>query len=247
MTTNQQKNDELAHLEKAFQLLCISEYSVIDKVNERPDFLIKIDDEIIGIEVTDLYRDFGFGSSAKSQKDFPIICKEVISKYNKINGIPVLFFFFFDGNMHTNNRRKSIEKLCTFVHLHIHNYLPGGFSGKEAIDLEIPDSIKIDLPFLYSIMVRPTEKPEAIGTFGTFFDSTPPPHEIFEMAIRKKEGHIAKYKERCEKIWLLITLPSLTLSADYILQLNKGINIPHKFDAAYILDAHHDRVQVINK
>jgi len=99
VTTNNQKERELVQLKKAFRLLEITNYEVIDSENESPDFLVNIDGNLIGIEVTEIYREFVDGNAAKTESDLGIIVEEAIKIYNEKKGVSFSFSFGFNGNI----------------------------------------------------------------------------------------------------------------------------------------------------
>lgn len=244
MTTEAQKSSELVHLEKAFRLLGITDYSIIDKENESPDFLVEILGKIIGVEVTCLYRDLDKGNSAKVQSDLPKIVEDTINFYNKKNGFPFVFAFGFDGKLAINNTRNEIaKKLGNFLYEYTKRHFPYGTNQYQDIVFRHAD--REIFPFLNFIMVQPTDKPKSLGFLVSGFNSMPASESILEETIRKKEVLIPKYMERCSEIWLLLTLPSMNLAADYALTEEGIIKISNQFDAAYVFDEYMDKIQTI--
>lgn len=245
MTTSQQKELELAHLVKALKLLGFMDYSIIDKDSESPDFLIKLNGQTIGVEVTNIYRDLTDGNSAKTQSDLPIITEESINIYNNKGGIPLVFYFSFNGNVVAANRREIIKNLADFLYEYTKMYFPEGVDTIQEININ--QTNKESLFIINSIFVQQTDSATAVSITVSVFDSAPAEPSVIERTLRKKELLLPKYKERCNNIWLLMVLPSMQLAADLKLQENQDVILAHEFDVAYILDDYRDNVKCINK
>jgi len=245
MTTNTQKKSELAHLEKALKLLGIKDYSVIDKDGEKPDFIVEINGEVIGVEVTGIYRDLVDGNSAKTQSDLPTITEEAVRIYNDNGGIPLVFGFSFNGKVAVKNRKKTARKIGLFLCEYTKKHFPKGIDTIQQINVNQKNDKSFSL--VSSIFVQPTDNASAVGFTVSGFNSISAQDSILEKAVRIKEARLQKYKERCSKIWLLIILPSMQLAADFKLQNKRSVTIAHKFDAAYVLDDYRNQVQRIEK
>ena len=244
MTTNTQKESELAHLEKTLELLGIKDYSVIDKDGESPDFIIEINGEIIGVEVTGIYRDLVDGNSAKTQSDLLAITDEAVRIYNDNGGIPLVFGFSFNGKVAVKNRKVTAKKIGLFLCKYTKEHFPKGIDTIQQIRINQNND---EFSLVRSVFAQPTDSATAVGLTVSGFDSISAQDSDLEKALRKKETLLQKYKERCNKIWLLIVLPSMQLAADFKLQNKRSVTIAHKFDAAYILDDYRNQVQSIEK
>lgn len=246
MTTEEQKKSELVHLKKALNLLGITDYSIIDKDNESPDFLIEIAGNKIGVEVTCLFRDLGNGNSAKVQADLPKIAEESVEIYNTKNGIPLIFAFGINGKVAPSNSRKVVAwNLACFLYEYTNKNFQRGVDQNQDIKLEKAD--KERFPFLNFVMVQATDKSKSFGFVVSGFNTVSVVESRLEETLRKKEVLIPKYRERCSKIWLLVTLPSMKLAADYTLQDGRSIEMPNQFDAVYVLDEYRDKIQIIKR
>jgi len=244
MTTNTKKESELAHLEKALKLLGIKDYSVIDKDGESPDFIIEINGEIIGVEVTGIYRNLVDGNSAKTQSDLPTITDEAVRIYNDNGGIPLVFGFSFNGKVAVKNRKVTAQKIGLFLCKYTKKHFPKGIDTIQQINVNQDND---GFSLVSSVFAQPTDSATAVGFTVSGFDSISVQDSVLEKALRKKETLLQKYKKRCNKIWLLIALPSMQLAADFKLQNKRSVTIAHKFDAAYVLDDYRNQVQSIEK
>ncbi len=240
MTTNEQKKTELAHLKKAFNLLNIQNYSIVDQEGESPDFLIEICNQTKGVEVTDLYRKFSEGNAAKTQSDLPKIVKETIHIYNQKNGMPLTFSFYFNGKKAVNNRRETARKLGDYLYEYTQYHFPNGVESMEEISFDEPSSF----PIITLITISPTNEAIASGITFSGFNSIPVTETIIKETIDKKEKLLPKYKQRCSEIWLLIVLPSMMLAGDFELQ-DEIIEISHSFETVYLLDNYRNEIKII--
>lgn len=237
---HQQKESELTHLEKALQLLRFSSYLVSDKDGESPDFLIEIDGQEIGVEVTSVYRNIGNSNSAKTQSDLPVIVENAVKIYNRKGGIPLVFGFSFDGRSDINNRKESSQMLGDFLYEYISEHFPDGRLSIQEINIKLPS-------LACSVFAQPTDQTTSDGFTVSGFDSMRATNTVIEEAIRKKEKLLATYKNRCDIVWLLVVLPNMQLAADLMLQDNKSIELSYDFDAVYVLDEYRNIVQSVIK
>jgi hypothetical protein len=244
MTINRQKDSELAHLEKALNLLGFKHYSIIDKDGESPDFLIELAGETIGIEVTSIYRKLVNRNSAKTQSDIPVIVDDALEIYSKMGGIPLEFAFSFDGQSVTTNRKRTAQHLGTFLYEYVKHAFPKGIDTIQKIKIQESDE---PLSLIRSVYIKPTDGAIAVGFSVSVFNSVQADGTIIEEALRKKEGLLSNYNKRCKKVWLLIVLPSMRLAADFSLEAKENMILNHNFDAAYILDDYRDLVIHISK
>ena len=244
MTTDWQKEQELAHLEKALYLYGIKNYFLIDKSGESPDFLVNIEGEIIGIEVTRIYRDFDNGNSAKAQSDLPFITEEAVTIYNRKGGIPLVFGFGYDGNVAVKCRKGIAEKLGIFLYEYTKDNFPRGIDTIHQIHLN--QTSDKSLSFITSVFAQPTSNSTSVGFTASGFGSIQIAISAIETVVRKKEALLSKYLERCDKVRLLIVLPTMTLAGDLRLQGNGDFRLSHKFDAVYVLDEYRSQIHIIN-
>lgn len=234
MRISRQKKLELAHLEKALTLIGARDYSVVDKDGESPDFLIDIAGELIGVEVTSIYRDFSNGNSAKAQSDLPAITEEAVKTYNDKGGIPLVFGFSYDGKVAVSPRKDMAQKLGVFLYEYTKKSFPQGIDATQQIYVKQENDES--LSFVKSVFAQPTDHATAIGFSVSGYDSVPVVDSMIAEAVRKKEILLPKYLQRCHKIWLLIVLPTMDLAGDLTMQENKSITVGYSFESVYVLD-----------
>ncbi|WNB74451.1 hypothetical protein [Methylomonas koyamae] len=240
MTAHQKKNSELTHLEKALQLLHFSEYQLLDKDGESPDFLININGKEIGVEVTNIYRNLGNSNSAKTQSDLPVIAENAVKIYSSKGGIPLAFGFSYNEISDVNSRRELSQILGDFLFEHISKHFPKGVRNIQEINIKTPS-------IACSVFAQPTDQKTSVCFTVSAFNSKFATGAILEKAIRKKEKLLATYKNRCNIVWLLLVLPSMKLADDLMLQDNMSIELSYDFDAVYVLDEYRNIIQSVIK
>ncbi|VAW74316.1 hypothetical protein MNBD_GAMMA15-2612 [hydrothermal vent metagenome] len=245
MTTSKQKRVELEQLEKALTLLNIDDYVVLDKENESPDFIIKVGSETVGVEVTEVYRKYTNGNSAKTESDLPVIIEEAIKLYNQSGGAPYAFGFGFNGEAAVAQRNNVIKELGEFLYQYSVNNLVDDDIGIQEIKI---DTNKFPLlAIVNSIHAKITNKPVAVAFTVSSFGSEEIDKDTIRSVILSKAKKVTGYKQRCKAIWLLIVLPSMALSGDFFLSDEK-INIQiNGFDAVYVIDNYRDQIQCVNQ
>jgi hypothetical protein len=239
------KEKELAQLEKAFGLLGIGNYEIIDKDNESPDFIVNIGGKYIGIEVTEIHRKLGAGNSAKAEADLPIIIEESIRIYNQKGGVPFAFGIIVNGTIAVEKRKSVCHALGEFLFDYSSNFLQSQSPDIHKIIIDIdkyPLLVSINEIFAQSI-----NSADAVGFAVTSFDSIPVDNNALESAICKKLALLPTYRQRCKIIWLLIALPAIKLSGDLRLPDTELTSQDNEFDAIYVLDEYRSQVQRINK
>lgn len=236
---------ELEQLQKALTLLNIKDYIVLDKENESPDFIVKIGCKNVGIEVTEVYREFAEGNSAKTESDLPTIVEEAIQLYNENGGIPYAFVFAFNGEESVVRRKDFIKELSEFLYKYVANNLANG--NRDIIEIS-PDVNQFPLlAILNRIHAQKINNAVAVGSTVSGYGTVNIHKNIITSVISSKEKKLNEYRERCKTIWLLIVLPSMTLSSDFSLSDERIYVESTGFDAMYVLDHYRDKIQCINQ
>ncbi|WP_333878362.1 hypothetical protein [Methylobacter sp.] len=245
MTISQQKDIELAQLKKAFKLIGITSYEVVDKDKESPDFIVNIDGQSVGVEVTEVYRDLGIYNSAKTESDLTFIVEKAIKIYNEKGGEPFVFGVGFNGNVTVEKRKIVYRGLGEFLYDQSKLFL---IDRLYEIHNIIPDKNKYpSLHMINSIVAQRTDSVNAVGFTVSSFDSIQVERCALESAIQKKVILLPKYRQRCEIIWLLITLPSMKLTGNFILPDTEFTCQYNDFNAMYVLDEYRNKIQCINQ
>lgn len=246
MTKNKQKIRELEQLKKAFNLLGIRSYEILEN-NESPDFIVKINDQNIGVEVTEIYRELDRGKSSKTESDLPKIVEESINIYNNKKGKPFSFGFGFNGNVAVNNRRDISRNIGEFL-LEQSNKISNKY---HCFYKFIPDKNKYPslhiIKFICAQGTQGIDNKNSVGFVTSVFDSIQVEHSSLESAIHKKNSLVPRYRQRCDVIWLLITLPTMNLSGDLTLPDKEFTSQYTSFNAIYLLDDYRDEIKCINQ
>jgi len=245
MTTSNQKNTELEQLESFLRFLGIKDYQLIDKKNESPDFILMIEGEKIGVEVTEIYRKYTNGNSAKVESDLPKIVEGAVRLYNEKKGLPCSFGVGFYGEKAVTRKKDVIKELGEFLYqLSVDNL---NINDSEIKEIK-PDINKFPLlSIVSSIHVKKINNTVSSGFTTSIFGAVNMEGNELRGTIESKAKKINKYKERCETIWLLIVLPSMVLSGDFCLS-NYDVNIDNNgFDAVYILDQYREQIKCVKQ
>lgn len=244
MTTSRQKDMELAQLERALNLGGINDYSILDKDGESPDFLIDIAGERVGIEVTSIYRDLNGETSAKAESDLPFITEEAVKAYNAQGGVPLVFGFAYDGKVAVPSRKHAAKMLGAFLYDYTARNFPNGI--KEIQTITVKREENDSLAFVNFVGAQPTDHEQAVGFIVSAFNAVEVADAMVEEAIRNKEKLLSKYLQRCDKVWLLIVLPTMNLAADLRMPANRNIKFTHAFDCVYLLDDYRNQLMKVS-
>ncbi len=240
MTTSNQKKNELEQLKKLLVLLHINNY-VVEEM-ESPDFIVNIGGENIGVEVTELYRDFANGNSAKTESDLPRIVEGAVKLYNKKGGIPYSFVISFNGEAAVARRNDVYKELGECLYQYSVNYLgDDNFANKEIA----PDVNQFpSLTIVNSIHAQKINK-TSVGIVVSSFSTVDVKRDLITSTIASKAEKLNEYRKQCKTIWLLVVLQRMALSGDFRLT-DEYMNIESSgFDAVYVLDHYRDQIQCI--
>jgi hypothetical protein len=228
-----QKDKEFSQLKKTLNLLNLSAYHMLNVDSECPDFIVNIEGIEVGIELTEIYRTSSNENSAKAQSDVPKILYKAVALYNKKCGDPYYFLFGINGDIIPKNPNCISSELAEFL-LHYSDY---SFPERDAsIEINIDLSNYPSLSFITAIQAQKTEGIISACSFVSNFGSVEVEDYLLAEKIEKKSKLINKYREKCQTVWLLIVLPSMSFTSD--LRLKKSYNSisSYGFDAVYILD-----------
>lgn len=170
---------------------------------EEPDFLVHCENRVIGIELTDLYRETPRGKVPQQASE--AMRNRVVARAKEIyadrNQPPVLVSFFLDDRVHI----KKIEV--------------------EQIAMELADLVSDNIPEVNSIVEVPSDwqyirkLPSILHKISvrrldvvtkTFFSAPGATwlvsvgREDIERALASKEAKLTAYRTRCDEAWLVI-------------------------------------------
>lgn len=210
-----QKESELLILGQFIYCLNEEHIEIVDAYRERPDFIIKHDNELIGIEIIEA-KD---GNKIRTKTTDDILydaAKEFQNKYPEVKISAWFSFNNFELSITQKNRNILIEEICEAVY---NTYLN-----------------KNDLPsYIKKIRIN-NSKSVSFSHFWVGYvndiDS-----EGIEKRIKKKEKLLGDYKDNSgiEKQWLLIaTTKGIPNSFD--IEYIKEMSFHSMFDRVYILE-----------
>lgn len=205
--------------------------------DERPDFLIKNEKNVIGIELTELFhkpRKDGTILQARENHIFEIL-NAARELYNSINFATVNVHVNF--SIHAKLRKRKAKRLSVKLVDIVKKNIPSEDIATKTILRA--SSCNILPPELSMVKIVRLDGIEKSNFYPTGIGGAIPkiPAEYIEEGIRSKNEKVEEYRYRCDKIWLLLVvdgfLPSSWFEVDGS-ALEKTYD--SNFDKTYILD-----------
>lgn len=239
MSRKYQQNREKAHLLTFKE--SIKKFPEGEIINyERPDFLIKNDQHITGIELTELFhepRKDGTILQARENYIFEIL-NETTQLYNSLNFSTVNVHVIFSVHAKLGKRKvdRLVEQLVDIVKKNIPTENKAHTTIRRASTNNILPS---ELSMVKVVRLDGIEKskfyPTGIG--GAIPEI---PTEFIEEGISSKNEKVEEYRNCCDKIWLLLVVDGFLPSSWFEV---KGPALKEtyssNFDKTYILDFQH--------
>lgn len=212
---NTQKESELYILGKFINCLNKEQIEIVNAIHESPDFIIKHDNELVGVEIIEA-KDCKI-IRPKTTDD--LLAKAAIKFKDKYPEILVSVLFTFKNYELTitrTNKTILIEELCDAVY---NSYLD-----------------KNDLPsFIDDITIKKT-KSVSFSHYLVGYDNNIDPN-LIERLIMKKERLLEKYKinSGIEKQWLIIATSKASPNS-FDVENVKEMSFHSKFNRVYLLE-----------
>ncbi len=212
---NTQKKSELYFLGKFINRMKEKHIEIVNTIHESPDFLIKHDNELVGVEIIEAKDSSNTGS--KTTND--LLAKAAIRFQDKYPGIIVFVEFTFKNSelkINRNNRTNLIEELCDAVYnTYLGRYdFPSFIDGITIVISKVVSFYQLEIGYINEI------------------DS----HQIIKL-IMKKECLLEKYKTNSctEKQWLLIVTSKVAQNS-FDIENVKEMSFRSKFNRVYLLE-----------
>lgn len=211
--------------------------------DDNPDFLVKSPSQIIGIEITRLFRK-GPHITKSQEEERRIITETACKKCEEMSITPVLVAIFFNNNIVLKKSRRD-EIVSQLVEL-ISNHLPKeneplSLENKFESTINIPkeiDKIKINRSSLI------TEHDWSVLEVG--FASENFTNDL-QKIINEKNDKLKNYLKKCNLCWLLIVAegyaPSSNFSSSPIVLKNRYIS---SFKRIFFLEVFSKKVSELN-
>jgi hypothetical protein len=213
---------------------------IVDDYGENPDFLIKHDSGVLGIEHTQLFKITKHPNAPQALESFRKQIIETAKKCCEKNIPPLLVrvWFYFNQKV-PKNRKQEIkrisEALVGFVNKW-HQENPSKFFEYFSYPSELPAITQIGivhswngktgLPYHHWIM----EGPAVVGNFST---------EKVQSCINEKNDRYEEYLKRCDECWLLIVIDIFKDSQSFEMPARIDHRFESKFERVFYLDASH--------
>lgn len=166
-----------------------------------PDVVIELSSgDIVGIEVTELYKDEASGSSSKSresEQNKVIRAARCQLEDDGVSPLDVAVYFDPDATMKKRDREALIRWLVDFVSEHLPTS-EGNFTFNNTFDGSFPESVSgIRISRFFVLSRHHWSVPNAAYVQSNFVRGLQ--SRIAEKAVRYKS-----YKQVCERCWLLV-------------------------------------------
>lgn len=175
------------------------------EATEEPDFLVRGDSRVVGIELTDLHRATNPGQMPRQATE--AMRKRVITRaqeiYTALNHPPVIATFFLDDRVHI--QKTEVEPLAAKLANLVASNLPASNSTAE-----VPkdwDDFQERPQIMHSLSVHRLD-----AVTRTFFSSpgatwvAPLTREDIERALSSKDPKHPVYRAKCDEAWLVINV-----------------------------------------
>lgn len=241
MSRKYQQYREKAHL-LAFKesIKIFPEGEIIN--DERPDFLIKNEQHITGIELTELFhepRKDGTVLQARENYIFQIL-NEATQLYNSLNLSSVNVHAIF--SVHAKLGKRKVDRLVEQLVDIVKKNIP--FENKAYTTIRRASSDNILPSELSMVKVVRLNGIENSTFYPTGIGGAIPeiPTKYIEDAISSKNEKVEEYRNRCDKIWLLLVVDGFLPSSWFEVKgpaLEKTYST--NFDKTFIFDFQHKK------
>jgi hypothetical protein len=188
--------DEIAQIYSAFPV-----GEIVD--SESPDFLIKQNSKVIGIELVDYIRGQIEGESAERRNE--VLWQKVANKAKEIfevkHNIPLLIHFHWNKSHFL--RQAEISQLANDVVRLVENRIPAQLFGNIRIGLDELDGTLLKDVCHSMTITRVRNEEQSLWSFISSGWIAVQANEIQHL-IDAKNDKAQEYLRRCDEIWLII-------------------------------------------
>jgi hypothetical protein len=140
-----------------------------------------------------------------------------------------------------NNRKEIITSLSDYL---LSTIKFGDDYPRRVISLEIPVN-KAFSKVIKSIHIYKIENNQSEHIILSSFDNNELTKEVISDCVESKEKRLKVYKQSCNEIWLLMVLPTMFFSNDYVLlEEVKKTSFSSNFDKLLILDEYRSEMTI---
>jgi hypothetical protein len=220
---NKQKILEISHVGKF--LMILDDKIVIDRISEKPDFILKNGQNIFGLE-----HQIVVDKTSKEQEGFfENIFSHAAAELKNDNQLPN-FLANCDIIPNVNFQLEEKQKLISTI--------------VEVVKTYVLNDKLIENPIIERILVMPHSDINLTGYLGPWWQKYLTAG-ILTDAIRKKEKLISKYKMNSgETQWLLLVIGGSGASS-YLMNMDLESSFETNFDKIYVLEDFHNKLYEI--
>jgi hypothetical protein len=198
--------------------------------HERPDFLIRTGDRVIGVEVTEYFRDMA-GTVQTPLQQREAVRRKIMNQAKSIadqrGGLSGLVFVHFDLDFY----RKTSEISATATELV--NVAERRFQNGEA-DMFIR-RYEIDIPGVAGVSINKLRGLKSYwkDPLASFVPTVTP--QQLQHILDQKSPLSGEYKKKCDEIWLLIVMNRFQASSYAMIPAEISHHAyVHDFDSAFL-------------
>lgn len=202
-------NQERWHL-KRFVEIC-SDFPLGEIVfQDKPDLLVLTEQEIIGIEHTQLINNEENGLKAQEVLENRIV-KKAKEIFENDKDIPIYVYVYFQPG--TNLHKRKVSDISQALAALVLNYLPEKGNDANIECWRLPYTFPSEINHVYIFWFEKATYPLwAVSMAGMV------PHltkEIIANRIQRKEKLLESYLKVCDEVWLLIVLDGFTPAGNW--------------------------------
>ena len=213
---------------------------IVDGDGENPDFLIKHDSGVLGIEHTQLFKITKHPNAPQALESFRKQIVEAAKKYCEKDIPPLFIEVWFDFNQVVpKNRKQEIkeisESLADFVKKW-HQQNPSESFAHFRYPPEIPSIFQICITHAWNgkaglpYHLWTVEGPAVVHDFTI---------EKVQSCVNEKNARYEEYLKRCDECWLLIAVDRFRNSQSFEVPDRINHRFESKFERVFYMDISH--------
>lgn len=188
---------------------------------ESPDNLIHTSKEIVGVEITEVYREDGRQTLQSDEKIEEKLLDLVEVEYNKLNLSPVNVAMSFREKLKLKkgDRKKFVQKLVTTISDEVDHHSERHFQLRRPFD---------EVNHISILKLKKAKESHFYSRRGDFLSKDT--IERIQDRIDQKEQKINNYRRKCDPIWLLAVIDGGNPSSFF--EIGNSIG-QHKFETSF--------------
>jgi hypothetical protein len=202
--------------------------------DESPDFLIKLNNQVLGIEIVDYIRGQTSGESNNRRNE--MVWKNIADKarveFESKYSIPLVVQFFWYPHRHP--RQTDVKQLAGYVSSLVANHIPSEYFAIVQISNNELGNTLLER-FLRSMTICKVKKQSLWSFVGGGFIEVQV--DEIQWLLSSKNDKVNGYLKKCDSVWLLIVANGRYISSNVDLPKNVlGHNYQSQFERVVFYD-----------